>query len=108
MKKIYILFAITVLLISCGDNDKVVLRDSIGKINKVLVVTKSSDWQGSLGKEIRNSFGELMVGLPQPENILSVSQIAPNGFGTMMKVSRNILVIGVGAVSYTHLRAHET
>ena len=96
MKKIFLLFVITVLLVSCGNNDKVVLRDSIGKINKVLVVTKSSDWEGSLGKEIRNSFGELMVGLPQPESMLSVSQVAPNGFGTMMRVSRNILVIGIG------------
>jgi hypothetical protein len=37
-----------------------------------------------------------MVGLPQPETILSVSQIAPNGFNSMMKVSRNILIIGKG------------
>ncbi|ARV16891.1 DUF4837 domain-containing protein [Polaribacter sp. SA4-12] len=65
-------------------------------MNKVLVVTKSSDWAGDIGKEIRNSFGELMVGLPQPETLLSVSQTAPNGFGTMMKVTRNILVIGIG------------
>ncbi|WP_087521218.1 DUF4837 family protein [Polaribacter sp. SA4-12] len=96
MKKLIALFAITVLLTSCGGNDKVILRDSIGKINKVLVVTKSSDWAGDIGKEIRNSFGELMVGLPQPETLLSVSQTAPNGFGTMMKVTRNILVIGIG------------
>jgi hypothetical protein len=96
MKKLIALFAITVLLTSCGGNDKMILRDSIGKINKVLVVTKSSDWEGDIGKNIRNSFGELMVGLPQPETLLSVSQIAPNGFGTMMKVSRNILVIGIG------------
>jgi hypothetical protein len=97
MKKLYTLFAIAILLTSCGGNDKILLRDSIGKINKVLVVTKASDWAGDIGKEIRNSFGELMVGLPQPETLLSVSQTAPNGFGTMMKVSRNILVIGIGS-----------
>lgn len=96
MKKLLSLFAIAMLLTSCGGNDKVVLRKSIGKVNKVMVVTKSSDWNGDIGKTIRNSFGELMVGLPQPESLLSVSQVAPNGFGTMMKVSRNILVIGNG------------
>lgn len=96
MKKLYSLIAIAFLLTSCGGNDKVLLRNSIGKVNKVMVVTKSSDWNGDIGKAIRNSFGELMVGLPQPESLLSVSQVAPNGFGTMMKVSRNILVIGVG------------
>ena len=60
-----------------------------------MVVAKASDWNGDIGKEIRNSFGELMVGLPQPESLLKVSQVAPNGFGNMMKVARNILVIGV-------------
>jgi len=94
MKKIFALIVFTVLLVSCKESDKYVLRGSVGKINKVMVVTKSSDWNGDIGKAIRNSFGELMVGLPQPETTLSVSQVAPNGFGTMMKVSRNIMIIG--------------
>jgi hypothetical protein len=96
MKKLLILFAITIMLASCVGKDKFVLRTSIGKVNKVMVVTKASDWTGDIGKEIRNSFGEIMVGLPQPEPLLTVSQIAPNGFGKMMNVARNILVIGVG------------
>lgn len=95
MKKICILFTIGLFLSSCVGNDKFILRKSIGKINKVMVVAKASDWNGDIGKEIRNSFGELMVGLPQPESLLKVSQVAPNGFGNMMKVARNILVIGV-------------
>ncbi|QTD39116.1 DUF4837 family protein [Polaribacter batillariae] len=94
MKKIFTLFAISIFLFSCTGSDKFVLRGSVGKINKVMVVAKASDWNGDLGKEIRNSFGELMIGLPQPEPILSVSQISPNGFGTMMKITRNILIIG--------------
>ena len=96
MKKIYSLIVVTFLLFSCGGNDKFVLRSSVGKVNKVMVVTDINSWNGDLGKEIRNSFGELVVGLPQPEPILAVSQIAPNGFGKMMKVSRNIMIIGVG------------
>jgi hypothetical protein len=61
-----------------------------------MVVAKISDWTGDVGQEVRNSFGELMVGLPQAEPILSVSQVAPNGFSSMMKASRNILVISEG------------
>jgi len=96
MKKIFVLIALTFLLVSsCNDSDKYVLRGSVGSVNKVMVVTKSSDWNGDIGKAIRNSFGELMVGLPQPESTLSVSQVAPNGFSVMMKVSRNIMIIGV-------------
>ena len=94
MKKLLSFAILLLLLASCTGNDKFVLRASIGKVNKVMVVTKASDWTGEVGTEIRNAFGELMVGLPQPEPILDVSQVAPNGFGSMMKVSRNILIIG--------------
>jgi hypothetical protein len=95
MKNRNLLFAISLLLVSCVGNDKSVLRTSIGKINKVMVVTKASHWNGNIGKKIKSSFGELMVGLPQPESLLKVSQVSPNGFGSMMKVARNILMIGV-------------
>lgn len=96
MKKIFSILTLTILLTSCVGNDKMILRESIGKINKVMVVAKISDWTGDVGKEIRNSFGELQVGLPQSEPILSVSQVAPNGFSSMMKSSRNILIISEG------------
>ena len=96
MKKILSIVLITILLTSCVGNDKMILRESIGKINKVMVVAKISDWTGDVGKEIRNSFGELQVGLPQSESILSVSQVAPNGFSSMMKASRNVLIISEG------------
>jgi hypothetical protein len=93
MKKIFSILTITILLTSCVGNDKMILKNSIGKINKVMVVAKISDWTGDVGSEVRHSFGELMVGLPQPEHVLSVSQVAPNGFSSMMKASRNILII---------------
>ncbi|WP_397445069.1 DUF4837 family protein [Polaribacter sp. R77954] len=96
MRKIFSILTLTILLTSCVGNDKMILRESIGKINKVMVVAKISDWTGDVGKEIRNSFGELQVGLPQSEPILSVSQVAPNGFSSMMKSSRNILMISEG------------
>jgi hypothetical protein len=94
MKNLISIFITAVLLTSCIGTDKFVLRGSLGKVNKVMVVTKVSDWNGDIGAAIRNSFGEMVVGLPQPEPVLSVSQIAPNGFGSMMKISRNILIIG--------------
>lgn len=96
MKKLFSITMLVILLNACVGNDKMILKDSIGKINKVMVVAKISDWTGDVGKEIRNSFGELMVGLPQPEPILSISQVAPSGFSSMMKAYRNILVISEG------------
>ena len=93
MRNIFLILTITFLLSSCIGNDTVILKQSIRKINKVMVVAKISDWTGDVGQEVRSSFGELMVGLPQPEHFLSVSQVAPNGFSSMMKASRNILII---------------
>ena len=94
MKKIIGSLFIIALLISCGES-KVVLPRSVGTFNKVLVVTEGSIWSGEVGDEMRKSFGELMVGLPQPERTLSVGHVAPNGFNSMMRHDRNILVMEI-------------
>ncbi|MGB1283667.1 MAG: DUF4837 family protein [Polaribacter sp.] len=93
MKNIAYIIVTALIITSCVGNDKLMLPTAVGKINKVMVVTKSSTWLGDVGKEIRNTFGELMVGLPQPEPKMSVSQVAPNGFSSMMKSGRNILIL---------------
>ena len=92
MKKIITVLCLSYLLISCMDNT-VVLPRSVGAFNKVTVVAKGSLWAGDVGNQIRNSFGELMVGLPQPEKTLSVGHVAPNGFTSMMRSNRNVLVV---------------
>ena len=92
MKKIITILFITFLFISCMDNE-VVLPRSVGAYNKVTVVAKGSLWAGTIGDEIRNSFGELMVGLSQPERTLSIGHVAPNGFSSMMRSNRNILIV---------------
>ena len=58
MKKVFLICIIALLVASCTGNDKFVMRTSVGKINKVMVVTKASDWTGEVGTEIRNTFGE--------------------------------------------------
>lgn len=96
MRTILAMLSLTFLLASCGGSESYVLPTSVGNINKVLVVVKGSLWAGDVGDEIRNSLSELQVGLPQPEPVLSLAQVAPNGFSSMMRKSRNILVIEEG------------
>ena len=96
MRKIIIILCVSFLLTSCGGNDSYVLPSSVGRINKVLVVIKGSLWTGEVGDEIRSSLSELQVGLPQPEPVISLSQVAPNGFSSMMRITRNVLVIEEG------------
>lgn len=92
MKKIIGLLSISFLWASCTDQS-IVLPRSVGSFSKVLVVAKASLWNDSVGDQIRTSFGELLVGLPQPERTLSVSHVAPNGFTSLMRSNRNILVL---------------
>lgn len=81
-------------MLSCQNNsNQIALPTSTGSFNKVLVVTNSSHWIGEVGDAIRKKLGELMVGLPQPENTLSLSQVAPEGFKKMMRQSRNVLIV---------------
>ena len=94
MKKLFTLFAATFFLLSCDNgSEKVILPGSTGRTNKILVVVKASDWLGEVGDELRTVFGEHVVGLPQPETLLSVGQVAPKGFVRMMKNSKSILII---------------
>ena len=94
VKKILIVLFATLTLTSCG-NDELILPTSVGPFGKVMVVTKGNFWAGEIGDEIKNSLGQLQIGLPQPENLLSLSQVAPHGFSSLMRNSRNILVVEI-------------
>lgn len=93
MKKSILTFSIVFMLFSCAGKDSFVLQNSIGKDNRVLIVTKASSWEGEIGNELRRFMSEEMVGLPQPESHLTLSQVAPSGFNRTMKLSRNVLII---------------
>ena len=96
MKKVITLLLASIFLFSCEKNENFVLRGSIGKDNRVLVVAKSSLWMGDVGKTIRTILGEPIVGLPQPEPQLTLSQVAPKGFNNLMNGTRNILILEDG------------
>ncbi len=93
MKKILILLSALMLLLSCkhSGNAEIILPPSSGNTNAILVVMKSSKWLGKPGDAIRSVFGEHQVGLPQPETLLSVSQIDPSGFSKFVRNNKAIL-----------------
>ncbi|MDG2195112.1 MAG: DUF4837 family protein [Polaribacter sp.] len=81
-------------LVSCVDAEKsFVLRGSVGKTNRVLIVVENDQWKGDTGNELRNFIGEPLVGLPQAETVFSVSQVAPKNFRNVLRANRNILVV---------------
>lgn len=97
MKKIISLLLTIILLTSCIDkNPELILAESTGKINHLLIVIKNTQWQGEVGDEIRKILGSPVLGLPQPETQFNVTQVAPEYFGSMFKTSRSVLYISIG------------
>ncbi|WP_075341494.1 DUF4837 family protein [Tenacibaculum agarivorans] len=94
MKKLYLFFVVLAALQGCksdGKND-IILPTSTGNTNQILVVMKGNDWLGKPGDEVRSVFGEHQVGLPQPETLLSVTQIDPSGFKSFMRNNKAVLL----------------
>ncbi|CAM1349567.1 DUF4837 family protein [Tenacibaculum insulae] len=99
MKKLITLFILVFFAISCntgGGKEGYTLPSSNGNTNKILVVVKGLDWENKLGDKIRTVFGEHQVGLPQPETLLSVSQVDPSGFSSFMRHAKAVLIIKEG------------
>lgn len=71
------------------------MPSSSGRVNEMLVVIKHNLWQGDVGKEIRNIFAEEVEGLPQPEPKYRVANVAPSAFNSVLRASRNILMVGI-------------
>lgn len=107
MKKGLAIIAAVLLLVSCKNaKESFVLANSIGRINKVLVVMESDNWNGKVGDELREFIGKPLIGLPQPETVFSVGQVSPKGFGDVMNKARNILIVEVGSKAYFSVKTN--
>ncbi|CAM1345472.1 DUF4837 family protein [Tenacibaculum amylolyticum] len=109
MKKLVILLIAIISFVSCKEdgkkNNDFILPTSTGNTNRVLVVMKGYDWLNRPGDELRKIFGEHQVGLPQPETLLSVTQIDPSGFGGFIRKNKAVLMFqksDTTGISITH------
>lgn len=99
MKKITLLSFFLIILFSCADKDTLIMVESTGRINHVLVVMKNSDWDGKPGEAIREIIMTPLEGLPQDENQFSINQVAPKTFNSLFKRTRNILFVGYDSIT---------
>lgn len=96
MKKALLLAVIFVSFFACNTKDsKKTLKEANGRINHVLIVCKTSKWQGSIGNALRKIISEPVLGLPQPEAQFEISQVPPKNYSSMFRASRNILIVGI-------------
>ena len=99
MNKITLLALFLTILYSCAEKDTLIMVESTGRINHVLVVMKNSDWDGKPGDAIRNIITTPLAGLPQEENQFSINHVAPQIFNNLFKRTRNILFVGYDSIT---------
>jgi len=82
------------LILSC--NTEVKPDRSTGSTNEILVVTNTKDmWEGEVGDVVRKSFEQPLPGLPQPEPMFQVFNIAEDAFNKVFKAQHNIMIIDI-------------
>ena len=92
MNKIYLILAVCFVLISCDDR-AVVVQDSAGKLNDILVIIENDDWNGALGDTIRKEFARPLDGIVREEPMFTLNHVKPAAFKGMLRKSRNYLFV---------------
>ena len=79
---------------SCGT--KVRYERSTGKTNEILIVTNSKvQWDGELGRVVKDYFEQPLPGLPQPEPMFRLFNVANKDFNKLFRAMHNILIIDI-------------
>lgn len=93
MKKIKILFVITILLFSCNKTQLPTKPSISGRIGEILIVTPKFNWEGQVGDTLREYFSGIFPGLPQPEPLFELMNIDPENFKGLFETHRNVIFI---------------
>ena len=90
MKRIVILFAALAVLAGCKTT-KALLPNVSGKAGEVIVVIEKADWEDNLGNDVRELLACDCPYLAQKEPLYTLVNVAPGGFGDLLKIHRNIV-----------------
>ena len=94
-----IALGLSVYLNSCDFGESTLPRSS-GAINELLIITDSkTQWEGEFGDSLRAFFTRNQVGLPQPEPVFDVINIASKDLGDLYKKFHNIFIAEINPSS---------
>jgi hypothetical protein len=92
---LFSLAMILFLLTSCTPGESGMKR-SIGAVNELLIVTNDKiQWEGPLGDSLRAIFAADQVGLPQPEPVFDLVNIADESLNDLFKKYHNIFIVDI-------------
>ena len=90
MKRITILLVALAVFAGCKTT-KALLPNVSGKAGEVIVVIEKADWEGDLGNDVRELLACDCPYLAQKEPLYTLVNVAPGGFGDILKIHRNIV-----------------
>lgn len=96
MKNFTLILALLLLISSCSKGEKrLVLVDSNGSMNGILVVMNHDQWTGVEGEALKDIIEEPVLGLPQKEPHFNTTQIPVSAYKNMFLRQRNVLYASI-------------
>lgn len=106
IKLLFILPLIYFSSCSSTEEDKMLMQIS-GSPGEVILVATTNQWNGLIGKAVRNHFQEPVYGMPQKEPLFNVVRTGQKDFERVFKTFRNVVIVDIdtnrfstGKVSY--------
>jgi len=101
MKRLVNLFSlslIAIILLGACTETKTNKPNSKGKTLEMMVVTNNkAQWNGSLGRQIKEFFGQEQLGLPQIEPLFTFFHLPEDALLEMYKANRDILIVDINS-----------
>ena len=92
---IFVLLSAVLLLPGCKST-KTLLPSVSGKAGEIIVVMEKSDWEDTLGGDVRDLLACDCPWLAQKEPLYNLVNVVPSAFVDLFKVHRNIILFQVG------------
>ncbi len=112
----YLLFFLSIVFISSCDLEKTAkmqsnLPKAAGKPGEIILVIDSAQWEGEVGKALRETFHQPVPHIPREEQMFSLNQIDPRDFQSILKKQKNIIfatVLGSNSRGNKRLKTYFT
>jgi hypothetical protein len=93
---IFTVILLTAVNISCTNSPGTGINPSTGKVNELLIVTNDKgQWETELGDTLRAFFSGPQIGLPQPEPIFSLLNVADENFTDIFQKFHTIFIVDI-------------
>ncbi|HPT14511.1 MAG TPA: DUF4837 family protein [Bacteroidales bacterium] len=98
MRKLILPFSLVIVALiinGCTDVKNSGKANATGKSSEILIVCEKAQWDGIIGKSIKDLFGAEMEGLPESEARFSMVNVPYNSFSRYLQPHRNVFIVDV-------------